>query len=176
MIRHVLAGRGVVATDPIWPLHWANEAPGVSVDRSLRAGPVERLLPRLSLRASCRPACPSSNGLRSSVQRSLFDAGVDLRLEPVPMRELAGRLSRGDFDTYLLEQNAFGLSWTYWMWHSEASGPAVSSGYRGADVALDGVRRANTRRRYGQRSRTCGIDCARTRPPSSCAGRRPPAP
>jgi hypothetical protein len=87
---------------------------------------------------------PLFERLALHVQRAMLEVGVDLRLEPVPLAELSRRLARGDFDTYLLEMNGFGLGWTYWLWHSEASRPFVASGYRGADAALDALRHADS--------------------------------
>jgi peptide/nickel transport system substrate-binding protein len=143
IIRHAFDGRGVVATDPIWPLHWANQTPGVQQPAPVVSSRPGRFAPRLALTCLVPAGLPTFERIALSLQRSLFDVGVDLRIDAVPLREMAGRLARGQFDTYLLEHNAFGLSWTYWMWHSEASWPLVLSGYRGADDALDHVRRAS---------------------------------
>lgn len=153
LIDNVFGGRGVEALDPVWPLHWAHDAPpalgeeaaiGRGPERAAPTRPLPALAPpRLTLRCLVPAGLPLFERLALHVQRAMLEAGVDLRLEPVPPAELARRLALGDFDTYLLEMNGFGLSWTYWLWHSQASRPFVASGYRGADEALDALRRAD---------------------------------
>ena len=154
LIDNVFGGRAVAATDPVWPLHWAHDAsagpPGPSPPTA--GAPVPPAPPppsspgasRLVLRCLVPAGVPLFERLALHVQRDMLAAGVDLRLEPVPLPELSRRLARGDFDTYLMEMNGFGLSWTYWLWHSGASRPFVASGYRAADEALEALRRAST--------------------------------
>ncbi len=154
LIDNVFGGRAVAATDPVWPLHWAHDEPvGPARPSASAAGarvppppamPSTAAAPRLVLRCLVPAGVPLFERLALHVQRDMLAAGVDLRLEPVPLAELSRRLARGDFDTYLLEMNGFGLSWTYWLWHSAASRPFVASGYRAADEALDALRRADT--------------------------------
>ncbi len=157
LVRRVLDGRARPAFDPIWPLHWAldDDAPSGGLDRDASRQALDGAkLPGRSAKS------PSSSGSRFTftclvpsgmpllealaiaVQHDLFDVGVDMRLEPIPLAALGQRLAAGDFDAYLLELNAFGLSWTYWLWHSGAARPFIDSGYVGADAALDRVRHA----------------------------------
>lgn len=156
LIDDVFGGRGVPALDPVWPLHWAHDAPMTpeeeittqALPRRLGAAPPTTWRPpaasRLTLRCLVPAGVPLFERLALHVQRAMLEAGVDLHLEPVSLAEMSRRLARGDFDTYLLEMNGFGLGWTYWLWHSEASRPFVASGYRGADEALDALRRAGS--------------------------------
>ncbi|MCU0255118.1 MAG: ABC transporter substrate-binding protein [Vicinamibacterales bacterium] len=151
LIAHVFGGRGVEAFDPVWPMHWAHDAPLAPADEATSRGAAALAPPtpvpsatRLTLRCLVPAGIPLFERLALHVQRAMLEVGVDLRLEPVPLAELSRRLARGDFDTYLLEMNGFGLGWTYWLWHSEASRPFVASGYRGADAALDALRHADS--------------------------------
>lgn len=151
VIDHVFGGRGVAATDPVWPMHWAHDEPlpgaddapaPVEAPEQAAIAPVPSAAPRLALRCLVPAGVPLFERLALHVQRAMLDVDVDLRLEPVSLAELSRRLAAGDFDTYLLELNGFGLAWTYWLWHSEASRPFVASGYRAADDVLDAMRRA----------------------------------
>ncbi len=154
VIEHVFGGRAVPAVDPVWPIHWAHDdlplsaedmAAATAAAAARRAGtPPAAFAPRLTLRCLVPAGSPLFERLALHVQHAMLEAGVDLRLEPVPLAELSRRLARGDFETYLLEMNGFGLNWTYWLWHSQASRPFVASGYRAADGALDALRHADT--------------------------------
>ena len=100
--------------------------------------------PRARLAFTCLvPAgVPLLEGLALAVQRDLFDVGVDMRLEALPAAQLAQRLAAGAFDAYLLDINAFGLGWTYWLWHSDARRPMIDAGVSAADAPLDRMRHA----------------------------------
>lgn len=148
IIARVFGGRGVPADDPVWPRHWASDdaaptdAAARPTARAVRVPPPGQR--RLMLRCLVPAGVPLFERLALHVQRAMLDAGVDLRLEPVGLAELSQRLASGDFETYLIEMNGFGLSWTYWLWHSQASGAFLSSGYQAADEALDAVRHARS--------------------------------
>jgi len=161
VIARALGGRGVPATGLVWPQHWtfdpslvpdafdpaaamrALDAAGLPVRRA--AGPGGA--PPARFRFTCLVASgfPRYESFALVVQKALLDIGVDMALEPVPLRELQTRLAAGRFDAYLLEMLAGqGLNWPYWFWHSSDAGgsPWLRSGYTAADAALDRVRGA----------------------------------
>lgn len=161
LVHRVLGGRGRAASDPVWPLHWtvADRPPppatrDVPAARHLLAAaraeataarwPGEGSRPgvRLVLTALVPAGMPVLERLSLALQRDLLDAGVDLRLEALPLRAMAARIAAGQFDAYLLDMNAYGLCWTYWLWHSTASRALVNAGASPADAWLDRVRRA----------------------------------
>lgn len=162
ILGRALRGQGRVADGPIWPLHWAYEAEGVkqdfSPDRSKaaldRAGyhqpkPVRagELRARFSLRCLVNNEDPQDERLALMVQRQLFDVGVHLEIELLPMEDLIARIGKGDFETYMVRANASRtLERTYRFWRS--TGPmntaTQNSGYTGADALLDQLRRSTS--------------------------------
>jgi peptide/nickel transport system substrate-binding protein len=159
LIRRVLDGRARPAFDPVWPLHWAldGDAPVRGFDRDAARRSIDReglVIRPTRERADGPPSrfaftclvpagIPLLEALAVAVQRDLFDVGVDMQLEALPLEALGLRLASGDFDAYLLDMNGFGLSWTYRLWHSATAKPFIDSGYAGADAALDRIRHAS---------------------------------
>lgn len=82
--------------------------------------------------------------LALEVQKQLYDAGVDMELEAVQIRDLQQRLIAGDFDAVLLEFLGRTPSWMYALWHSPAPGarPFINTGYTAADAELDAMQLA----------------------------------
>jgi len=73
------------------------------------------------------------------LQRQLEEVGVDLVLTGVDQRTLTSRAKKGDFESYVfLLTSGKSFDWTYHFWHSE--GGYQSTGYTGADAALDKLR------------------------------------
>jgi peptide/nickel transport system substrate-binding protein len=158
LVRRVLHGNGRPAADPVWPLHWAVTLPderaevdSAAARRALDAAGLRvntatpgTAGPRIRLAFTCLvpTGMPLLEGLALAVQRDLLAVGVDMRLEAVSPAVLTRRLAAGAFDAYVLDMNAFGLGWTYWLWHSEASRPFVDAGPAAADGPLERMRRA----------------------------------
>jgi ABC-type transport system substrate-binding protein len=72
-----------------------------------------------------------------TLQKQLYEIGVDLEIETLPGRELLSRISSGQFDTILVERTSGrSLAWTYLSFHSSES----PSGYTAADKVLDRLR------------------------------------
>jgi ABC-type transport system substrate-binding protein len=155
VIDRAVGGRGVPATDHIWPDHWARDAtaPAFGFDAAAaasmldaagvrrRGGPGE---PRLTFTCLV-PAEPRFERLALVVQRQLLRVDVDMRLEALPVPEFAARLARGRFDAFLTELIASnGLGFTYMMWYANPPGPFFASGYASADPVLDRLRGART--------------------------------
>ncbi|HSC28145.1 MAG TPA: ABC transporter substrate-binding protein, partial [Vicinamibacterales bacterium] len=153
IIRVGLNGRGVPAEGPIWPFHWAYapapqrytydpEAALVRFD--LAELPVRPSAGRDRMPARFRFTCltvPDARyeKLATVLQRQLYEVGVDMAIEVLPLDALVARLRGGTFDAYLLERSSGrSLNWTYLGFHSRYS----FTGYRAADGALDRMRTA----------------------------------
>jgi peptide/nickel transport system substrate-binding protein len=161
LVRRVLHGLGRVASDPVWPLHWAvdttMEPLACDPDRARREldaagtagharGPATapRARPRARVTFTCLVpgGIPLLEALAVAVQHDLSRAGVDMHLEAVAPDVLARRLAAGDFDSYLLDANASGLGWTHWLWHSAARRSFIDAGPSAVDAPLERMRRA----------------------------------
>lgn len=156
VIDTVIGGRGVPATDHLWPNHWARDdsAPAFTFDpdgakaaldaaglpATRRNGPPTRLSFTCVL-----PADPRYERLALLIQRQLLTVDVEMRLQPVPMSEFQRHVLSGKFDAFLVEVVAgFGLDLIYANWHSSPAGPYFRTGYRSADPVLDRLRQART--------------------------------
>ncbi|MBA3638356.1 MAG: ABC transporter substrate-binding protein [Acidobacteria bacterium] len=159
VLTRLMRGQGRVAQGPIWPLHWAYEetvkqefSPGAAragLDRSgypqpkpTRAG---ELRARFRVRCLVNSEDPQDERIALMVQRQLFDVGVHLEIELLPMDDLIGRIRDGNFETYMVRANGSRtLERTYRFWRSP--GPlniaTQNSGYTGADALLDQLRRS----------------------------------
>jgi ABC-type transport system substrate-binding protein len=81
------------------------------------------------------------------LQKQLYNVGVDMEVEPVPLGELVTRMQTGDFDAFLLEMiSGHSISWTYRVWrsHPDAAPGEFDSGFTAADAALERLRKAST--------------------------------
>ena len=158
VIARALSGHGVPAAGHVWPRHWAHDAAVVppAPDRAAAMRALDalglRLTPATSDHGPSRlrftvlvPAgYPVLERLALVVQKQLSDAGVDVRLEPVPLPDLRNRLATGRFEAYLNEMAAGpGLNWPYWFWRSTPDSAGwVLSGYGAADAPLERIRGA----------------------------------
>lgn len=156
VIETVAGGRGIPATDHLWPNHWARDdaAPAFTFDPAAAkaaldaAGlrPARRDGPPIRLSFSCLvPADPRYERLALLIQRQLLTLDVDMQLRALPLEEFRKQVLAGTFDAFLVEVVAgFGLDLIYANWHSTPPGPYFRSGYTGADAVLDRLRRART--------------------------------
>lgn len=162
ILERALHGQGRVADGPIWPLHWAYDAESVKQNfgpdqskaafdqagyRQPKAARAGELRARFSLRCLVNSEAPQDERLALMVQRQLFDVGVHLEIELVPMENLTARIARGEFETYMVRANASRtLERTYRFWRS--TGPmntaTQDSGYTGADALLDRLRQSTS--------------------------------
>jgi ABC-type transport system substrate-binding protein len=76
------------------------------------------------------------------VQKQLADVGIEMKLQAVPLKQIAGRAATGEFDAFIFEMAGRSLSWVYQFWRS--GGGINNSGYTAADVTLDKIRRARS--------------------------------
>jgi peptide/nickel transport system substrate-binding protein len=119
LIADVLEGQGQPSTGPFWPRHWAYDAsalpyrfdPGFAATLLDGAGlvpgsaPGSASGPPARLRFTC--LLPADYSLLEriglEVQKQLYDIGVDMQFEPVPVEQFDARLRQGRFDAVLVD-------------------------------------------------------------------------
>jgi peptide/nickel transport system substrate-binding protein len=158
IVERAMHGRGRVADGPIWPFHWAHseaqrkysynpevarlrlEAAGLKVNRDPQPGFMPSRLRFTCLLVENEQAFDS---VALYLQKQFAEIGVDMQIQPVPLREFGKRLGTGDFDAFVMEMvSARSLTWTYTFWHSNS--PYLHSGYDAADGPLDRLRVASS--------------------------------
>jgi ABC-type transport system substrate-binding protein len=162
IVRLGMRGHGMVADDPIWPYHWAYSAaarryphnPNAAGLRLDAAGlPVRSVSDPAAMASRFRLTCvfwdegPQFERIALLLQRQLAAVGIDLALEPAPLRQVGQRAREGRFDTLLLPMTS-GRTFekNYQFWHSPSADAAhfQDIGYRGVDEALDRLRVARS--------------------------------
>jgi peptide/nickel transport system substrate-binding protein len=155
IVRQAMRGHARVADDdPIWPSYWAYNI-------STKRYAYDPAAARARLEAAGFPVRPSTSPDRMSsrfrlncifynkdfqferiavlLQRQLEEVGVDLVVTPVDGLTLQTRAKSGDFDSYLYQVSSGKSSeGVHRFWHS--LGSRQSTGYTGADAALDQLR------------------------------------
>ena len=127
-IKNVLQGSGTPATGPLWPKHWAMD-PSVAVyrfDPELAASLLDAsdlssyprsTVPNARFRFTC--LIPANFTLLErvalEVQKQLYNAGVDMQFEVVPIEDFVSRINEGRFEAMLIEM---------------ISGPTLERGYQ----------------------------------------------
>jgi peptide/nickel transport system substrate-binding protein len=157
LIRDGLNGRGRPADGPIWPEHWAYSPPRqpfafnpdaarLRLDYAglkTRQGAGGQMPNRFSFTCLVFADDPRFERLAVLLQKQLSDVGIDMKLLPLPLAQLAPRVQTGDFDAFLIEMAGRSLSWVYDFWHYRKGG-RLDTGYRSADDVLDYIRAART--------------------------------
>ncbi len=140
IVKAAYRGRAHVADGPLGPNHWLLKSiPKIDGGQGSENG-----LPA-DLRIRCLVAedveTQPFERLALVMQKQFADAGVDLELEGVTMKDLMRRLPVGNFDAVLLEAIGGAPPWVYGMWHSPPEGTAsfINGGYSGADRELDAM-------------------------------------
>jgi peptide/nickel transport system substrate-binding protein len=157
LISEGMKGQGRPADGPLVPEHWAYSPPAhpfqfdpaaarlrfEKAGLPIRPGAGGRMPSRFAF--TCLIFADDSRFERLAVlaAKQLADVGVDMRLEPLPLKQFVTRLGDGDFDAFLFEMAGKSLGWVYEFWHSHESG-RLNSGYRSADAVLDRIRGART--------------------------------
>jgi peptide/nickel transport system substrate-binding protein len=157
IIRSALNGRGVPATDHVWPRHWAYDpqVAGFTHDAAraralldaegLPARPAGDGKPGARFAFTCLvPDDPRIERVALLVQRQLAGIGVHVQLESLPLPEFQQRVLTSPPDAFMNELvSGHGMNFNYVMWHSASGGaPFFKTRYRGADAALERYREA----------------------------------
>lgn len=163
IVQQAFKGHARPTNVPAWPEHWAfdhtastslhdpERALAILESAGLRALRENSGRPPAKLHFSCLfpENLPLWERMALLVQRDLAEIGVDMQLEAVPIRTFSDRLSRGDFDTVLLEHivgnNA---SRPFSFWHSTGKQNAWGFQSPAVDRALDNLRHASNDAEY----------------------------
>lgn len=158
IVRHAMRGRGRIASDPIWPFHWAYgggpkrfdynpDAARLRLDGAgltMRPAAVKgQMASRFDLSCLFWNGEPQYERIALLLQRQFAAIGVNLKLIGMELGPLADRIGNGDFDTFLMPmRSGRSLDVTYQYWHSPPEGIAAiqDTGYTGADEILDRLR------------------------------------
>jgi peptide/nickel transport system substrate-binding protein len=157
IVRQAMRGHGRIAHDPVWPSHWAYTGatkqyaydPAAARLRLEAAGfPIrqpptpDRMASRFQLNCIFYNRDFQFERIAVLLQRQLEEVGVDLVLTGVDQASLIRHIASGDFDTYVFQlTSGKSFDWTYRFWHSQ--GGLQSTGYSGADAALDELRKSH---------------------------------
>ncbi|HTI37590.1 MAG TPA: ABC transporter substrate-binding protein [Vicinamibacterales bacterium] len=160
IVAEGLHGRARPASDPIWPEFWAAspekgiQFDPVAADRRLESAgytvkPGDATHPPGRIRINCLVWADDSRLTRTALmlQKQLDAVGINLVLQPVPLKQLVPQIRTGQFDMFLFEMaNARTLSFVYMFWHSPRSdAPTFNfTGYTAADASLDAIRAATS--------------------------------
>ncbi len=138
LIKNALKGYGTVASGPLWPGHWAydNTVPGYAFDPAAAtslldaaglhpgsggAGNAETGFPGARLRFTCLIPTKFSllERMALELQRQMYDIGVDMQFEAVPILEYDARIREGKFDAVLVDMiSGPSLGRPYIFWRS----------------------------------------------------------
>lgn len=157
LVKEGMRGRGEPAHGPVWKYHWAYstaqrtyehnpEAARLRLDAAgfaPRADVGGRMPSRLRFTCLMFGEDPRFERIALVLQKQLYDIGVDMQIESLPLDRLVERMQAGNFDAFLLEQLSGSLlMWTYTNWrsHHPLRPGEGNTGYNGADAALDRLR------------------------------------
>lgn len=116
LVKNVLQGHGIPATGPIWPKYWAydttiapyNYDPAVvsslldSSGFKFKTAP-QREGPRARLRFTCILPANYYERIALELQRQLYNVGIDMEFQVLPVNEYNARAQSGDFDAVMLD-------------------------------------------------------------------------
>jgi ABC-type transport system substrate-binding protein len=157
VVREVMRGRAERADGPVWKYHWAYSTAQRTYEYNPELARTKLEAAGLPLRRGTAGEMPSRfhftcllmgndsrfERIAQVLQKQLYDVGVDMRIEAVPLLELMDRFASGRFDAIHGEVIS-GRSLT-WMYRQLRSSPTaqrgkLNTGYTAADGALDRLR------------------------------------
>jgi ABC-type transport system substrate-binding protein len=158
LVQKALQG-GIPSTGPLWPKHWAydNSVPAFSSDAAFATSllddaglrPTDQSRgPRARFRFTCLIPANFSvlERVGLHVQKQLYNVGVDMQFEVVPIEEFNTRVRDGRFEAILIDMvsgPSFGRSYLFWASASKLKGLNVF-GYENAEAErLYGVLRTS---------------------------------
>jgi len=138
LIRKVFQGRAQASTGPLWPKNWAynRSIPSYRFDPGL----ARSLLQSAGLRADTKSAKPDTRfrftclipenfnvdeRVALEVQKQLYDVGVDMQFEVVPIKDFNRRVRQGQFEATLIAMisgPSVGRSYLFWRSAGRANG------------------------------------------------------
>lgn len=130
LIQNALQGHGLASTGPLWPKHWAYNTNIASYrfDPGLAAS----LFNSAGLRADKKTGGPQARfrftclipenfsvieRVALEVQKQLFNVGVDMQFEVIPIKDFDARVRGGQFDAMLIDLVSgptVGRSYIFW--------------------------------------------------------------
>jgi peptide/nickel transport system substrate-binding protein len=151
IIKKVLQGHGIPSTGPLWPQHWAYDRsiPGYGYQPALAKSLLDGGSPRVRLTssngapdASIRFTCllPANfsilERLALEVQRQLYNVGVDMQFQVLPVDEFNTRISQGQFEATMLDMiSGPSLGRAYIFWRSSRRFKGLNTfGYENDDA------------------------------------------
>ena len=149
LVANVLRGYGIGATGPLWPKHWAydtslegyrfdpSEATALLDEHGFHqtriAASQSRPAARLQFTCLLPSGYPVLERIALHVQKQLYDIGVDMQFEALPLTEFSKRIGSGAFDAVLNEQISgptLGRPYSFWRSPSGTGGLYNFFGYQ----------------------------------------------
>jgi len=150
LIKNALQGRGIPSTGPLWPKNWAYNTSVASYrfDPALAAtllnsagftADIRRDGRQRRFRFTCLIPEDFSVAERVAleVQKQLFNVGVDMQFEVVPIKEFTVRVTEGRFDAMLIDLISgptVGRSYMFWRSARRFPGGLNTFGYENAEA------------------------------------------
>jgi ABC-type transport system substrate-binding protein len=150
LVRNSLGGAALPATGPLWPKHWAYDGtiqpypfdPGLAISTLEDAGfHIAPSSDSTSAPARLRFTCLVPAGysvlerVGLDVQKQLYDVGVDMQFQVLPVAEYGDRIRKGEFEVVLTDLSSgptFGRPYIFWRSAKKSKGLNVF-GYENAE-------------------------------------------
>jgi peptide/nickel transport system substrate-binding protein len=150
LIQKVFQGHGQASTGPLWPRHWAYNGsiaayrfdPGLAVSLLNSAG-LSADKRSGGRRARFRFTCliPENfsviERVALEVQKQLYDVGIDMQFEVIPIKDFNARIRQGKFEAILIDVisgPSVGRSYMFWRSARRFQGGLNVFGYENAEA------------------------------------------